>query len=157
MQVVCVLQCVAVCCSVLQCVAVCCSVLQCVAVCCSVLQCGAMCCSETFYSWVVRAIRLSWCSVLQSVAVFVRCPRKSSAQVIWPSNLHIFSGTHPPCRRAHAREMQNTLQHSVALQHTLQHSVMLQHTLTAAHTCSTQSPSRSTGRFRCCLDVDARK
>jgi len=30
----CVLQCVAVCCSVLQCVAVCCSVLQCVAVCC---------------------------------------------------------------------------------------------------------------------------
>ena len=34
----CVLQCVAVCCSVLQCVAVCCSVLQCVAVCCSVLQ-----------------------------------------------------------------------------------------------------------------------
>jgi len=29
----CVLQCVAVCCSVLQCVAVCCSVLQCVAVC----------------------------------------------------------------------------------------------------------------------------
>jgi len=36
----CVLQCVAVCCSVLQCVAVCCSVLQCVAVCCGVLQCG---------------------------------------------------------------------------------------------------------------------
>ena len=35
----CLLQCVAVCCSVLQCVAVCCSVLQCVAVCCSVLQC----------------------------------------------------------------------------------------------------------------------
>ena len=51
----CVLQCVAVCCSVLQCVAVhigleanvhtilscgaCCSMLQCVAVCCSVLQC----------------------------------------------------------------------------------------------------------------------
>jgi len=34
----CVLQCVAVCCSVLQCVAVCCSVLQCVAVCCSMLQ-----------------------------------------------------------------------------------------------------------------------
>ena len=34
----CVLQCVAVCCSVLQCVAVCCSVLQYVAVCCSVLH-----------------------------------------------------------------------------------------------------------------------
>jgi len=41
----CVLQCVAVCCSVLQFVAVCCSVLQCVAVCCSVLQCVAVCCS----------------------------------------------------------------------------------------------------------------
>jgi len=59
---VCVLWCVAVCCSVnvddykvenrqvcvtkcyskLQCVAVCCSVLQCVAVCCSVLQCVAV-------------------------------------------------------------------------------------------------------------------
>ena len=35
---VCVLQCVAVWCSVLQCVAVCCSVLQCVAVCCSELS-----------------------------------------------------------------------------------------------------------------------
>ena len=34
----CVVQCVAVCCSVLQCVAVCCSVLQCVEVCCSVLR-----------------------------------------------------------------------------------------------------------------------
>ena len=68
---ICVLQCVAVCCSVSQCVAVCrsvlqytescrtyqwtmshirmryvcCSVLQCVAVCCSVLQCVAGCCT----------------------------------------------------------------------------------------------------------------
>ena len=50
----CVLQCVAVCCSVLQCVAVCCSVKQCVAVCCSVLQCVAVCCS---------------CGVLQRAAV----------------------------------------------------------------------------------------
>ena len=41
----CLLQCVAVCCSVLQCVAVCCSALQCAAVCCSVLQCVAVCCS----------------------------------------------------------------------------------------------------------------
>ena len=39
---VCVLQHVAVCCSMLQCVAVCCSVLQCVAACCSVLQCVAV-------------------------------------------------------------------------------------------------------------------
>ena len=38
----CVLQCVAVCCSVLQYVAECCSVLQCVVVCCSVLQCVAV-------------------------------------------------------------------------------------------------------------------
>jgi len=52
----CVLQCVAVCCSVLQCVAVCCCVLlcvavrccllQCVAVCCRVLQCVAVCCGR---------------------------------------------------------------------------------------------------------------
>ena len=41
----CVLQCVAVCCSVLQCVAVCRSVSQCVAVCCSVWQCVTVCCS----------------------------------------------------------------------------------------------------------------
>ena len=44
----CVLQCVAVSCSVLQydeCVAVCCSVLQRVAMCCSMLQCVAVCCS----------------------------------------------------------------------------------------------------------------
>jgi len=39
---VCVLQCVAVCCSVLQCAAMCCSVLQCVAVCCRVLQSVAL-------------------------------------------------------------------------------------------------------------------
>ena len=63
-EVVFVMQCVAVCCSVLQCVAaslvvefmtiwrmlrirvgsyLCCSVLHCVAVCCSVLQCCALC------------------------------------------------------------------------------------------------------------------
>jgi len=45
----CMLQCVAVCCSVLQCVAVCCSVLQCVAVCCSVLQCASCLCSVLFF------------------------------------------------------------------------------------------------------------
>jgi len=51
---VCVLQCVAVCCSVLQCaVPAFCSVLQCVAVCCSVLQCAVP----------------AFCSVLQCVAV----------------------------------------------------------------------------------------
>jgi len=72
----CVLQCIAVYCSVLQCVAVCCSVLQCVAasycrvvpvvlvwmpvciaVCCSVLQCVAVCCS------VLQCVTV-WCSVL---------------------------------------------------------------------------------------------
>ena len=54
----CVLQCVAVCCSVVQCGAVCCSVVQCVAVCRSVLQCGAVCCS------VVQCVAVC-CSVLQ--------------------------------------------------------------------------------------------
>ena len=38
---VCVLQCVAVCCSVLQCVSQ--PVVQCVAVCCSLMQCVAVC------------------------------------------------------------------------------------------------------------------
>ena len=38
---VCILKCVAVCCSVLQCVAVCCSVLPCVELHCSVLQSAA--------------------------------------------------------------------------------------------------------------------
>ena len=43
----CVLQCVAVCCSVLQCVAVGCSGLQWAAACCSMLQCNAVCDSKT--------------------------------------------------------------------------------------------------------------
>jgi len=43
----CVMQCIAVCCSVLQCVAVCCSVLQCVAVCCSALQRGLCASGDT--------------------------------------------------------------------------------------------------------------
>jgi len=54
----CVLQCVAVCCSVLQCVAICCNMLQCVAVCCSMLQCVAVCCS------VLQCVTLA--SVLQA-------------------------------------------------------------------------------------------
>jgi len=58
----CMLQCVAVCCSVLQCVAVCCSVLQCVAVFCSVLKCVAVCFR------VFRCVSV-YCSVLQCVAV----------------------------------------------------------------------------------------
>jgi len=57
-----IMHCVAVCCSVLQCVAVCCSVLQCVAVCCSVLQCAAVCCS------VLQCAAVS-CSVMQCNAV----------------------------------------------------------------------------------------
>ena len=64
---VCVLQCVAVCCSVLQCVAVCCSELQCVAVitvfasvyrCECVLQCVAACCN------VLQSV-VECCGVLQ--------------------------------------------------------------------------------------------
>jgi len=74
-----VLQCVAVCCSVLQCVAVCCSVLQCVAVCCIVLQCIAnqMKCltmNSSMNSSVAVCRSVSQCvavccSVLQCVAV----------------------------------------------------------------------------------------
>ena len=57
----CVLQCVAVRCSVLQCVAVCCSVLQCVAVCCSVLPCVAV-----RYN-VIKCVATSDCDDLCSV------------------------------------------------------------------------------------------
>jgi len=69
----CVLQCVAVCCSVLQCVAVCCSVLQCVALCCisqaaprwllPISMCAAVCCS------VLQCVAVC-CSVLQCVALW---------------------------------------------------------------------------------------
>ena len=41
---VCVLRCVAVCCSVVWFVAVCCGVSRCVAVCCGLLRCVAVCC-----------------------------------------------------------------------------------------------------------------
>ena len=58
---ICMLQCVAVRCSVLQCVAVRCCVLQCVAVCCSALQCVAVHC-KALQCVAVR------CSVLQCVA-----------------------------------------------------------------------------------------
>ena len=69
----CVLQCVAVCCSVLQCVAVCCSVLQCVAVCCSVLQCVAVCCS------VLQCVAVC-CSVLQRLVCDTLVSRLLSTQ-----------------------------------------------------------------------------
>jgi len=73
----CVLQCVAVCCSVLQCVAVCCSVccsvlqcvLQCVAVYCGVLQCVVV---TSLKEAAIRRVYLCCnmcCSVLQCVAV----------------------------------------------------------------------------------------
>ena len=60
----CVLQCVAVCCSVLQCVAVCCSVMQCDAVCCSVRQCITVWCS------VVQCVAVC-CSLFQCIVVYV--------------------------------------------------------------------------------------
>ena len=63
----CVLQCVAVCCSMPQCSAVCCSMLQCVAVCCSVLQYAAV--FAVCYS-VLQCVAVC-CSVLQCDAV--RC------------------------------------------------------------------------------------
>ena len=55
---------------VAECVAVCCSVLQCVAVCCSVLQCEAVCCSALKGAWLCVAV---CCSVSQCVAVCCMC------------------------------------------------------------------------------------
>jgi len=66
-----VLQCVAVCCNVLQCVALCCTVLHCVAACCSVLQCVALCCRVLLRGAVWRSVAQCgavWCSVVQSGA-----------------------------------------------------------------------------------------
>ena len=73
---VCVLQCVAVCCSVLQCVVVCCSVLQCVAVCCSMLQCVAVCCVLSGVGHVADCMCVAvcvavCCSVLHRVTPWV--------------------------------------------------------------------------------------
>ena len=86
----CLLQCVAVCCSLLQCVTVCYSVLQCVAVswrllqraprarnsatpaCCSVLQCVAVCCSVSQCVTVCHSVSQCvtvCCSVLHCVLV----------------------------------------------------------------------------------------
>jgi len=66
----CVLQCVAVRCSVMQCDAVCCGVLQCAAVCCSVLQCAAVCCSVCccVLQCVLQCAAV-WYNLLQCVAV----------------------------------------------------------------------------------------
>ena len=70
----CVLQCIAVCCSLLQCIAVSCHISSltyqhvCVAVCCSVLQSVAVCCSVMSY----QSIDVSTCvccSLLQCIAV----------------------------------------------------------------------------------------
>jgi len=106
MHIYCVLQCVAVCCSVLQrvavrvagilalttrgqvhmlCVAVCCNVLQSVAVCCSLSQSVAVCCS--LLQCVLQRHRRSshmytyMCCVLQSVAVC--CSLLQSAAVYY--------------------------------------------------------------------------
>jgi len=58
-----VVQWVVACCGVLQCAAVCCSVLQCVALCCSVLQCDAICCSVLQYVANISNVERSCCSL----------------------------------------------------------------------------------------------
>jgi len=68
----CVMQCVAVCCSVLQCVAVCCSVLQCVAVCYSMLQWATLVCDTRAQCDAVC------CSVLQYVVVCYNIPQRAT-------------------------------------------------------------------------------
>ena len=116
----CVLQCVAVCCSVLQCVAVCCSVfaacygsmimrhgqfsmyiincvLQCVAVCCSVLQCVAVCCS------VFVTVLWSWYMVnlvcIVNLRDFARVERICALKLYCNTNMYCCN-TNMYCRRA---------------------------------------------------------
>ena len=71
-----VVQWVVACCGVLQCAAVCCSVLQCVALCCSVLQCDAICCSVLQYVANISNVERSCCSLF-----FVK--RKKRRPVRW--------------------------------------------------------------------------
>jgi len=106
----CVLQCVAVCCSVLQYVAVCCSscmLLQCVACacCCSMLQCVAVCCSVLQFAHVVHT---------------------ALAAVYLAFNISLLSRD----SRHMLKTQHHTATHCNTLQHTATHSDTLQHTTT---------------------------
>ena len=84
----CLLQCVAVCCSVLQRVVVCCSVLQRVAVCCSVVQRVAACCSE-FVRCVYKGLHMKdfcTCDCPESIGTFFHGPF-----ILYNSHEHDFS------------------------------------------------------------------
>ena len=107
-QVACMLQCVAVCCSVLQCIGVCCSVLQCVAVCCSVLLCVAVCCSVLQCS---RQCLVSNILILMSSIAFRT------------DHLHRNTLQHTPTQ---CNTLQHIATHSDTLQHTARHSNTLQ-------------------------------
>ena len=64
----CVLQCIAVCCSVLQCVAVCCSVLQYVAVCCGHIHVCGMWASTCVTGSTHMYVSATHCDILQHTA-----------------------------------------------------------------------------------------
>ena len=87
----------------LQCVAVCCSVLQCVAVCCSVLQCVTM-----FYS-VLRSVSVC-CGMLQHTRS-TEPPLKEAVDVATHCNTLQHTATH-------CNKLQHTATHCNTLQHT---------------------------------------
>ena len=138
----CVMQCVAVCCSVLQCVAVCCSVLQCVAVCCSVLQVNLESCrmhsqpQDTATRCKTLHRHATHCDTLQHTATHCNTLQ------------HI--ATH--CNKLHHMHLSGTgsvnsvsrIKHST-LHHTATHCNTLQHT--AAH-CNTGYQRRSNQRSK---------
>jgi len=140
-QVVCVLQCGAVWCSVLQCGAVWCSVLHCGAVWCSVMQgdivyvgapcnssvkvqCVAVCCDAS--GWSVKVV----CSG-QFALKFTHIPphilRYPPPHNLMPPRTCTRVAVCVATKMQHT--LQHTLQHTVTLQHTQQHTVTLQRTL----------------------------
>jgi len=123
-----VVQCVAVCCSVLQCVAVCCSVLQCVAVCCGVLQCVAVCCS------VLQCVALC-CSVLQCVAVCCSVMQHLCIHAPLSFGERHFDGLGKTLQpAAHCNTLQHTATHCNTLQHTATHCSTVHRTVTHCNT-----------------------
>jgi len=128
----CVLQCVAVCCSVLQCVAVC------IAVHCSVLQCAAVCCSV--FQWHVTSSfshSRCWCRRTQQRTKQKKTTIKTRLMLSLRRKRSHITATHCSTLQhtaAHCSTLLYTLQHTAthrnAWQHTATHCNALQRTAT---------------------------
>ena len=177
----CMLQCVAMCCSVLQCVAVCSAgavprVLQCVVVCLNVLQCVTVCCSvfsrrsASCHTWMMQCVAVC-CSALQCVAVCgnvlqcgaVREPRWCIYEcALYITLVHRHSATHCYIQR-HTVTRNTTQHHTAPLKFADEVTYMHSHTaphcntqLTHMHShtashCNTQHTSNARCRLLICI------